>query len=581
MARTVDPALGLAMAMQAGHGRFALLLGSGVSMPSGIPTGWGVVNDLAMRLAIAEGAAELPEDPIEWFIQSQGSAPDYSGLLEALAPTAGQRRDLLSGYFEPSAADREAGLKQPTAAHRAIAGLVSRGVVRVIVTTNFDRLLEQAIQAAGVEPIVVATPDAARGTIPLAHTRCTVIKVHGDYLDPNIKNTVGELDSYEPALDALLDRVFDDYGLVICGWSATWDRALRNAILRSPNRRYAAYWAGVGDLSTEAERVIAHRDATLVNVQDADSFFTTLAARIDSLDDLARRGAVGIDVIAAQAKRLLPDPVNRIRLIDTAMDAVERSLATIDFDGNRNGQSVPEYVAKAAEIESATGELSAIHAVLGAFADRADHHALIRRSLERSAAPTRTLMGGLTAWINLRGYPTLLGLYSAGIGAVAHENWASVAAVFSASSIDPGRGSGEAELLVTLLPSYRVLDAQAVGTTFEGASRKTPVSDYLHDRLELILRPTLRLGDDEFDDLFDLWEYMLGVAQQAVVGHGVVGRWAWRHRWDRFENRAPDRALLAARDVLLAAGVFDGSTERMEQERAEFDAMVSRSGIRW
>jgi hypothetical protein len=68
--------------------------------------------------------------------------------------------------------------------------------------------------------------------------KCTIIKVHGDYLDTRIKNTPDELASYEPALDRVLDRVFDEFGLIICGWSAEWDTALGSAIERCPNRRF-------------------------------------------------------------------------------------------------------------------------------------------------------------------------------------------------------------------------------------------------------------------------------------------------------------------------------------------------------
>jgi phosphoglycolate phosphatase-like HAD superfamily hydrolase len=87
------------------------------------------------------------------------------------------------GYFEPYEADREEKRKELTAAHRAIARLCSKGYVRVIVTTNFDRLLERALEVEGITPIVIDTPDAAECTSPMPHSGCTVLKVNGDYLD--------------------------------------------------------------------------------------------------------------------------------------------------------------------------------------------------------------------------------------------------------------------------------------------------------------------------------------------------------------------------------------------------------------
>jgi hypothetical protein len=115
--------------------------------------------------------------------------------------------------------------------------------VRVVITTNFDRLIENALREAGVEPTIIASEDAILGATPIVHAKCTVIKLHGDYLDARIKNTDAELEAYSPAMNALLDQVFDNFGLLVVGWSGEWDTALRSAILRAPSRRYPFYWA--------------------------------------------------------------------------------------------------------------------------------------------------------------------------------------------------------------------------------------------------------------------------------------------------------------------------------------------------
>jgi hypothetical protein len=75
---------------------------------------------------------------------------------------------LFRGFFEPTEEDREEGRKVPGPAHRVVAALVARGAVRVIVT-NFDRLIEQALEAVGIMPQVVASSAAVEGMEPLAH----------------------------------------------------------------------------------------------------------------------------------------------------------------------------------------------------------------------------------------------------------------------------------------------------------------------------------------------------------------------------------------------------------------------------
>ena len=102
------------------------------------------------------------------------------------------------------------------------------------------------MREAGVEPTIIASDDAVIGATPLVHAKCSVIKVHGDYLDARIKNTDAELEAYSPAMNGLLDQVFDNFGLLVVGWSGEWDTALRDAILRAPARQYPFYWAARG-----------------------------------------------------------------------------------------------------------------------------------------------------------------------------------------------------------------------------------------------------------------------------------------------------------------------------------------------
>jgi SIR2-like domain len=178
----------LSFALFENNGVFAVLLGSGLSRAAEIPTGWEITLDLIRRVALAQGIAEQP-DWAKWYHETTGQEPNYSTLLEELAGSPDERRAILHRYIEPTQEDREEGRKIPTAAHRAIAELVRRGYIRVIVTTNFDRLLESALREIGVEPTIVASVDALSGAEPIAHSACYIFKLHGDYKDARILNT--------------------------------------------------------------------------------------------------------------------------------------------------------------------------------------------------------------------------------------------------------------------------------------------------------------------------------------------------------------------------------------------------------
>ena len=240
-------------------------------------------------------------------------------------------------YFEANEQEREEGKKKPTAAHHAIAQLAAQGFIRVIITTNFDRLTESALREAGVEPTVLSSADHLKGALPLTHLQCCVFKVHGDYLDTRILNTSDELDEYPEEISRFLDRVFDEFGLVVCGWSATWDGALRDAIYRTPSRRFTTYWAVHREPSDEAKRLIENRSAEVIPIEDADSFFQKVQHKVEAIEEFRKPHPLSTEAAVASLKRFLPDPRHQIRLadfIDETVDRVIEKTSGADFDAN-------------------------------------------------------------------------------------------------------------------------------------------------------------------------------------------------------------------------------------------------------
>lgn len=276
--------------MQDAPGVYAVLVGSGMSSAAGIPTGWQVVQDLIRRIARAEGIDDddLGDAPEQWWFGQGRPEANYSSLLESLAPTDLARRALLRRYFDPDPGDGE--VRSPTAAHHALAWLCATGRVRVIITTNFDPLIERALEAAGVSPQVLTNSNSVKGMTPLTHSGVTVIKVHGDYASPTLKNTRLELGAYPPNMRRLLGEVFDNYGLLVVGWSATDDTALVEALQRVRSRRYPMYWATYrGSMTTTADQLTGQHRAHVIDSTGANDLLGDLTDRIQRLDAIAMR----------------------------------------------------------------------------------------------------------------------------------------------------------------------------------------------------------------------------------------------------------------------------------------------------
>lgn len=412
----IQPDVAVAFAVHENPKAFALLLGSGVSRSAMIPTGWEITLDLVRRVGRLQGAEEQA-DWAAWHQSTTGQPPSYSELLDRLSHGPDERRAILHSYIEASSEDRAEGRRTPTPAHRAIARLVADGFVRVIITTNFDRLLEEALRELGIQPTVLGSDDAIAGAAPLIHSGCCILKVHGDYLDTRIRNTEAELTAYSPVQDALLDRILDEHGLIVCGWSGEWDPALRAAILRAPSRRYPLFWVSRGEPTPLAADLIAARAGRVIKADGADGFFVQLAERVALQQDLAQPNPRSVALLVAAAKRYVARPDHRVQLHDLLAEEAKRLDAVLpDSQTVMNLSTEAQFVAWVRKVEAAAEPLARVLSVLGRWGDEAEADAALRLIRGRLLLPALT---GLTHMLALRAYPAILCAYAFGVGAAA------------------------------------------------------------------------------------------------------------------------------------------------------------------
>lgn len=511
----IEPLHSLAFSIQANPGVYAVMLGSGVSRAAKIPTGWEITLELVRRLARLRGE-ECDSSPSEWHVQKFGYEPDYSKLLDAVAKTPAERQQLLHDFFEANEQEREEGLKQPTPAHRAIAALVTGGFIKVILTTNFDRLMERALEEVGVTPDVISSNDHISGAMPLIHSRCCVVKVHGDYKDTRILNTPTELAVYSAELNTYLDRIFDEFGLITCGWSADYDEALRCAIVRAPNRRFSTYWAAMGEPGTHAKDLIQHRKAQTIPIQGADHFFSSLGELVKSLDTYSRPHPLSTDAAVASLKRYLSEDRFRIQLADLVHEEVERVVAEtrgprfpLHTSPGPNGETLTPRVRG---IESACTTLVAL-AVAGGEWSEEQHFPVWERAATRlTATPAPS---GNTIWIALQRYPAVLLIYSIGIAAVVSGRYNLLFRILTRKIT---AWDGQTFPVIRLLPPYWLSGhGSDIWKALEGMDRRhAGLNDWIYNFLRPFYGRLIPL-DSDFELHFDRFEILFGLAY-AVHG---------------------------------------------------------------
>ena len=567
----IKPTESLAFSMQANPGVYAVLVGSGVSRAATIPTGWEITLDLVRKLA-ALRKENCDPDPERWYLNTFNKEANYSDLLDALCGTPAERQQLLRDYFEPSADDRGEGTKQPTAAHKAIAALAAMGFIRVILTTNFDRLIETALEDAGLKPAVLTTPDQLHGAIPLIHVRCCVIKLHGDYLDTRIRNTQVELDSYPAEFNRLLDRILDEFGLVVCGWSAAWDGALRAAFNRASSRRFTTYWAAHGETEDEARRLIEHRGAELIPVKDADEFFGTVQQHVESLQEFARPHPLSTEAAVASLKRYLSESRYRIRLSDLVEGVVEHVTEATSGEAFGTGDPRPDTASATARVrwyEAACSTLLTLATVGGYWAEE-EHVLLWHRAVSRLGS-TRS-GAGYTTWVDLGRYPGSLLLYALGIGAVEAGRLEFLGRLLEAPIREEHH---EDKVAVQVLPPGCLFngDGYAAMRILEGMERrKTPLNDWMHSAL----RPhagRIIPEDSRYTFVFDKLEILMAlnyihVHSRDSFAWPPLGRFYYRQETRNRIVQEIEGSLSSRRDDshFVKCGIF-GDTEQACTQR--------------
>ncbi len=65
--------------------------------------------------------------------------------------------------------------------------------------------------------------------------------------------------------------MLEEFGLIICGWSAEYDTALRNALYRRKNRRFSTYWTVKDKLNDEATKLSNHLKAEQIPIESANN----------------------------------------------------------------------------------------------------------------------------------------------------------------------------------------------------------------------------------------------------------------------------------------------------------------------
>lgn len=319
--------------------QFAFILGAGASFSSNIPTGQGLAEKWLRDLHLRECADGRSLD--QWITES-GIGPDKLTLQTAAEhyPQIFERRfrgDQEAGYAELEAAMEG---KNPSLGYSLLAEIIQHTRHKVVVTTNFDNLVADALAMhAHQSPLVVAHESLA-GFVRPQMRRPLVAKIHRDlYLHPiNDPNGVSTM---EQSWKNALKKLFQYFTPIVVGYGGN-DGSLMDMLLGLERgdiagRMIWCYREG-SPPPAKALQVLNKHGGVLVKIPGFDGFMLQLAAKLVTGFDVAAI-AERTATLGQERAELYRDQASKLSESSAHGSAAEQRVGEVLTQSIRSGQS--------------------------------------------------------------------------------------------------------------------------------------------------------------------------------------------------------------------------------------------------
>lgn len=206
------------------------LLGAGASASSKIPTAGDMIWDFKRTIYCANNRLSIRNIPdisnlsirtkIQQYFDSlksfplEGASEEYEAYFEHLHRTEADRRKYIDGMTSSAV---------PSYGHVALATLLALKKVRIVWTTNFDRIIEDAssqIFETGSRLVISTLDTPTLAFEAIQEERWPLfVKLHGDLQSRKLKNTTPELQNQDAKLRETLTNICQRFGLIVMGYS--------------------------------------------------------------------------------------------------------------------------------------------------------------------------------------------------------------------------------------------------------------------------------------------------------------------------------------------------------------------------
>ena len=231
----MDPIVKLAADALPGKKKYVLFAGAGLSKDAGFPTTWDLMLETAGKFWVQDHPDQpYPNDLGAWFEASDYAKRSYAELIDEIYPMPTQQQEFLSGFL---------GGKPFGPAHNLVAELAVRGIIRAVITPNFDPCIEEAIKSKGMQVAVISTDEQLTSSAPLIQaSEFRVYKYYGTLGVGALKNTPKDTELLPSGLEEELSHIVSQHGLLVLGFAGA-DPGTQKLFKKRNPTFYPIYWA--------------------------------------------------------------------------------------------------------------------------------------------------------------------------------------------------------------------------------------------------------------------------------------------------------------------------------------------------
>ena len=280
-------------------------LGAGASASAGVPTAMDMVWEFKQELYVSQNkvsrqtVSDLSNSSVREKLQTHikamqnipesGATDEYAALFERVYLSEADRSNYIKALIDGS---------KPSYGHLALAVLMREKLIRIVWTTNFDRLLDDACAkvfetTGSLTTVDLDSPHKAKQAIDDEQWPIE-IKLHGDFLSRRLKNTRNELRKQDANLRNMLVDSCKRFGLVVVGYSGRDDSvmdALDEAAKLSGAFPHGLFWLHRGETrpTPRVSEVLTQAqqngvEAAIVEIENFDEILRDLVRLVKDID---------------------------------------------------------------------------------------------------------------------------------------------------------------------------------------------------------------------------------------------------------------------------------------------------------